>query len=272
MLKIRHIAAALMIAAPGAATAESFTCRTPNDDVVSRVVGGQFVAHEDAPYQVAVRAGRSLCGGSIISRSFVLTAAHCVFDEFATPFSPSKIEVLYGSARLSDMSVSRVLRVDSHPDYNPRARVSDGDVAILTLAVPMEVPRSAAVVLATERTHSALVREGGCARVTGFGKTATDGISRRLQAANVPVYTPPGCGSSGDHMTDRMICAGFKTGGRDSCNGDSGGPLVVRDGPVRWLQIGVVSFGPKNCGEAGAPGVYARVASFVDWIISVTRR
>ena len=59
--------------------------------------------------------------------------------------------------------------------------------------------------------------------------------------------------------------------GKDSCNGDSGGPLIYReftDEP--WHQIGLVSFGTSICGK-GVPGVYTRVAEYMDWIESKLR-
>ena len=56
---------------------------------------------------------------------------------------------------------------------------------------------------------------------------------------------------------------------RDSCNADSGGPLVYREFTGDpWVQVGLVSFGNKNCGSKGFPGVYTKVAAFMDWIIS----
>ena len=56
---------------------------------------------------------------------------------------------------------------------------------------------------------------------------------------------------------------------RDSCNADSGGPLVFREfSSDPWVQVGLVSFGRKNCGSGGFPGVYTKVAAFMDWIIS----
>lgn len=47
-------------------------------DIDGRVVGGSEVARNSVPYQVGIFIdGRSFCGGSLISRTFVLTAAHC---------------------------------------------------------------------------------------------------------------------------------------------------------------------------------------------------
>lgn len=70
-------------------------------------------------------------------------------------------------------------------------------------------------------------------------------------------------------ITEKQICAGGKSK-KDSCPGDSGGPMqlpgYVND-DVRYVQQGVVSFGPRECGLEGYPGVYTRVAYYMDWIL-----
>lgn len=71
------------------------------------------------------------------------------------------------------------------------------------------------------------------------------------------------------HITQKQLCAGGKEN-KDSCPGDSGGPLqsaafVFDD--IRYVQYGVVSFGPKYCGLDGFPGVYTKVASYMKWIL-----
>ena len=61
-----------------------------------------------------------------------------------------------------------------------------------------------------------------------------------------------------------MLCAGYPKGYKDSCYGDSGGPLVVHNQEEeQWQQVGIVSWG-HYCGIYGAPGVYTRIASFVE--------
>lgn len=70
-------------------------------------------------------------------------------------------------------------------------------------------------------------------------------------------------------LTNKQLCAGGKDQ-KDSCGGDSGGPLQAAafiNGDTRYVQQGVVSFGPKFCGLDGFPGVYTKVAYYMDWIL-----
>jgi secreted trypsin-like serine protease len=76
-----------------------------------------------------------------------------------------------------------------------------------------------------------------------------------------------------DPLTDTMLCAGLATGKRDACYGDSGGPLIA-DRNGKPVQLGIVSWGEGpadaeiKCGHQDLYGVYARVASFKDWLQS----
>lgn len=72
------------------------------------------------------------------------------------------------------------------------------------------------------------------------------------------------------HLVDSQLCAGGKDQ-KDSCSGDSGGPLQVAgyvSDDTRYVQQGIVSFGPRYCGLDGFPGVYTKVAYYMDWILN----
>ena len=60
-----------------------------------------------------------------------------------------------------------------------------------------------------------------------------------------------------------MFCAG--EAGKDSCQGDSGGPMVGTNENGETVLVGVVSWG-IGCAREGYPGVYARVANYIDWL------
>lgn len=65
-------------------------------------------------------------------------------------------------------------------------------------------------------------------------------------------------------INDSRICAGYESGGKDSCLGDSGGPLIVKQ-KGKYSVIGVVSTS-IGCGRPKLPGIYTRVSSYFDWI------
>ena len=68
-----------------------------------------------------------------------------------------------------------------------------------------------------------------------------------------------------------QLCAGGDKN-KDSCSGDSGGPLTYKQSTDQpFYQVGIVSFGLKNCGQEDVPGVYTRVAAFTEWIASKMR-
>lgn len=74
-------------------------------------------------------------------------------------------------------------------------------------------------------------------------------------------------------LSSNQICAGGEKGS-DSCRGDSGSPLMKYDeyaNPPHWYVVGIVSFGPSQCGQADWPGVYTRVDTYIDWILSKMR-
>ncbi|MEU0334628.1 serine protease [Streptomyces sp. NPDC006193] len=236
----------------------------------SVVVGGFPIDVSQAPWTVALasrdrfggtRAGQ-FCGGAAVTRTTVLTAAHCLTEDVlgAPPDRVRDLKVIVGrtdllSAEGDEIPVRDVL---VNPAYE--ATSNTGDFAVLTLA--REVPRTAVVAMA--RTGDPGYAPGTDAFVTGWGDTSGGGAyARRLRAARLHVLPDDLCagaypGSSGSaYQAAGMLCAGEPAGGPDSCQGDSGGPLVARG-----RLIGLVSWG-SGCGRRGSPGVYTRVSEVV---------
>ncbi|EAT34028.1 AAEL013713-PA [Aedes aegypti] len=225
-----------------------------------RVVGGYEVDVKDIPFQVSLQNTYGhFCGGSIISERWVLTAGHC-----ASPRDHG-LKVRVGSSQhASGGQLYKVAKIHQHPQYNPST--IDYDFCLLELEKAItfsEVSQSVDLPKLNDP-----VQDGTLLQVSGWGYTQNPSESRDvLRATNVPAVSQKECSRAyqgTNAVTDRMVCAGYKEGGKDSCQGDSGGPLVEGN-----TLVGVVSWG-VGCAQAGYPGVYSRVAAVRDWVAEVS--
>lgn len=275
------------MAAP--AIAESFTCKDAAGRTASRIIGGHSISAEEAPYQVRLHVfkgegGGGLCGGSLISRSYVLTAAHCVVDKSKGKTSAgwtkaSSIEVWFGGddvdAMIDAQTGMTVSEIHVHPEYN--GKDGNSDIAVLRLTRPIAVPQKAIITLASPEMDTALVKDHTCARVTGYGRTSGDGdTSDQMLGVNLRIQPDATCRKfvksfRNAKFNDRIVCAGYPSGDKSSCRGDSGGPLVINEGPTGWVQVGVVAWGAPGCTGVGNYGVYTRVSSFIPWVLEVAK-
>ena len=142
----------------------------------------------------------------------------------------------------------------------------DFDVALLRTSQSV---KTTPIKLVNRIESSILVSPGVLGTISGWGLTREGGtISDVLQHVGVQVTSNEICNNPtayGGQITDRMLCAGFATGGKDSCQGDSGGPFVVFDGMGGYALAGIVSWG-EGCARPNKFGVYTRVSSVADWI------
>lgn len=243
------------------------------------VVGGFPIDVSEAPWTVALssrdrfggtRAGQ-FCGGVAVTRTTVLTAAHCMAGDVlgAPPDRVPDLRVIAGRTDLlaADGEEVAVKGVRVNPGYD--ADANTGDFAVLTLSSPL--PQSAVVPMAP--AGDAAYTPGTQAMVSGWGDTTGDGAyARRLHAAHVRVLDDDACaraypgGPDGTYQAGSMLCAGETAGGPDACQGDSGGPLVASG-----RLIGLVSWG-NGCGRPGSPGVYTRVSDVLRSLGRAVRR
>ncbi|KAH8410031.1 hypothetical protein KR009_004268, partial [Drosophila setifemur] len=225
-----------------------------------RIVGGQESNIADIPYQVSLQRGYHFCGGSLIAKGWVLTAAHCTEG---SAILLSKVRI--GSSRTADGGLLvGIKRVHRHPKFD--SYTIDFDFSLLELQEYSAENVTQAFVRLPEQ--DANIADGTPVLVSGWGNTqSSQESSAVLRAVTVPKVSQLECTEAYRNfgsITDRMLCAGLPEGGKDACQGDSGGPLAAEG--VLW---GVVSWG-YGCARPNYPGVYSRVAAVRDWIGSIS--
>ena len=246
-----------------------------NAEVLARIVGGSQISIDDVPWQVALIAASQtnafqgqFCGGTLVHRQYVVTAAHCTHgpDPTFTPLPASAIHIAAGHDTLSQIALTDrvpVAEIIRHPSYNPNT--FENDIAILRLSFPSQAGET----IKLRRGSSSTKADPFF--VSGWGDLNFDAgqFPNVLRGVGV-VDRETASGTCGDYGSfydsSIMVCGGVAAGGKDACQGDSGGPLVSSYNG-QWLLTGVVSFG-VNCALAEFPGVYTKISAFVSWIES----
>jgi len=244
---------------------------TPNPRA-PRIVGGIEVPPHSHPYQLALHvtrtAGIGLCGGSILSATSVLTAAHCVGGT-------STILVIAGAHNRNIIEVTQQRRTilpanyRVHPLFNP----SSFNNNIAVLVVPQVFTFNTNVQptrLPTAFANELFVTE--VATSTGWGRTLVAGPeSAVLRRSTNAVITNAACSSiyGTSIVVASVLCTNTLAGpgAQGACHGDDGGVLSVpRVGDVRPIQIGVTSFYAAAGCVVGYPIGFTRVTSYLTWL------
>ncbi|KAM9253032.1 transmembrane protease serine 2 [Dugong dugon] len=236
----------------------------------SRIVGGKNASLGDWPWQVSLNVqGVHVCGGSIITPEWIVTAAHCVEGSLSNPrYWTAFAGILRQSLMFYEYGY-QVAKVISHPNYDSKTK--NNDIALMKLQTPLTFnDRIRPVCLPN---LGMMLEPTQTCWISGWGATQEKGkTSDELNAAQVPLIEPWRCNERyvyNNLITPAMICAGYLQGQIDSCQGDSGGPLVTLKNSVWWL-IGDTSWG-SGCAKANRPGVYGNVTVFTDWIYQQMR-
>lgn len=230
------------------------------------ITGGAPAAIATSPWDVALIQKDTLCSGSLLSPTWVLTAAHCMKGIQAGDIAAySGLSDIRQRGPANQMAVTGVF---VHPQWDPATYAND--LALLQLQVPVALsPNVRPIPLPDGADPAAWPAKGVSAAISGWGSASETGqASDVLEAATVQVLGGPAdsqCGRYGvTFSSTRSICAGMPAGGIDTCQGDSGSGLVVDLSGVPTLA-GVTSAG-EGCAEADYPGIYTRVTSYLPWI------
>ncbi|XP_065258970.1 serine protease 27-like [Emys orbicularis] len=246
--------------------------------VSGRILNGQAAKDGAWPWQVSVQQnGSYICGGSLISESWVVSAAQC----FTPSVDSSAYRVQLGEKRIFDQTrnqtYSLVKRVVLHPSYD--SNTYQADIALLELEKPTVFTATISPVCLLDASVRAPA--GKPCWVTGWGNLFPQtGISRpsTLHEVEVLAVDSMSCNSrfrealkkpeSYSPIKDDMMCAGYTEGHKGFAWGDFGGPLVCeKDGT--WYLAGIVSWfltTTTNAVASGYPGVYNRPNAHNDWI------
>lgn len=237
-----------------------------------KIIGGIEATPYSWPAQAQIQirkandptaSGYELCGGTLISRRTILTAAHCIFDTDAGAVVDSSLVSVYlgifdNPSAKRPYGVSKIIK---HPKYDDQNIVND--IALLILSKPAELSKVVQLAcLPSQSSSYPGVGVDGYAVGWGVNDVKTQNLPDALYNIKLPIVSPSQCSVAKLKYGSSQVCAGKK--GSDTCQGDSGGPLYVIDRVTkRYVVSGVTSYG-VDCGVN--PGVYTRVSYFVNWI------
>merc|ERR1712223_2002 len=250
------------------------TCGCAPVSSSNRIVGGKEVNPKGKlPYQVffqgsAGMRGCSICGGTIVNKRFVLTAAHCYNSMFTTMHVIVGEHNYCGGVNEGGKFI-KVKKMTLHPDYN--SRTIDNDIAVLELAEDLTFTKKikpACLPSSETKDYS-----GIASTVSGWGGTIGYGPNDQqpqqprqctLKETIVKLLkgSDPMCSKYLKTSSSKIkLCAFAKD--TDACQGDSGGPLTVPENG-KYTLVGVVSYG-SGCASS-TPGVYVRIQGYLPWI------
>ncbi|XP_036442758.1 granzyme-like protein 1 [Colossoma macropomum] len=222
------------------------------------IINGTEAEQHSRPYMVSIqKKGKPICGGFLVSKKFVLTAAHCWKKK-------KRLTALLGAHDRSDKKDGSIhMKVKNyypHPKYDTSTH--DNDIMLLKLRGKAKQSKTVNWI-SIPKTNEDIKANSVCS-VAGWGGTGSSKHgSKRLVEINITIVDETECNKLWENrLTPRTICA-LHSGG--SCKEDSGGPLVCGD-----TAVGIASFSQKDkCDAPTKPKIFTEISEFLSWIKTV---
>ncbi|KAL3876848.1 hypothetical protein ACJMK2_034652 [Sinanodonta woodiana] len=234
----------------------------------TRIVGGHEARIGSWPWMaMLIEDGNQVCGGSILNEYFILTAAHCFEDELSRDTTRWTVRV--GKHHLDRLdpteTTHRVSQIIIHPQYN--STTVKNDITLLQLIEPVQYNDYVRPICIPPSARRVANTTSSCYS-TGWGDTHDTSSRTVLNQVKLQIIPESWC-SHTDWYGSNFIkyytfCAGYPSGGQDTCTGDSGGPFVCKVDDT-WYQQGIISWG-HGCALPFYPGIYTDVSKYGQWI------
>ncbi|XP_047988464.1 lectizyme-like [Leguminivora glycinivorella] len=221
--------------------------KAANEKPDGKLIGGLSTKPSKHPYLVSIqtrffRIRAHICGGTLLSESWILSAGHCVTESFIVKWLPmdavagsNNAHEMHGLGFGPDAQIAPVDRRIAHPNY--AGGIGPNDIAVLHTSNPFKFTKfiqPAMLPLISKATYESPLT------LTGWGILKTTfffpDLPRYLQEVNVTFIPYKECYEAIESIKDKgetnpldeksNICTGPLSGGVSACSGDSGGPLI----------------------------------------------
>ncbi|NXJ99311.1 GRAA protein, partial [Corythaixoides concolor] len=230
------------------------------------IIGGTEVAPHSRPFMALINGanGKPICGGALIKENWVLTAAHCNVERGKVTLGVHSVK-----AKEREKQVFKIAKQIRYPCYSSSSKEND----IMLLQLQKRATLTKAVQPIPLPTSDDDPKPGTICTVAGWGQTHNKlrKLSDTLREVNITVISRQTCNDKNHYnnnpvITENMICAGARNGGKDSC-------AVMDLLRCNNVMRGITAFGKANkCGSADGPGVYTRLTKqYLQWIRKTIR-
>uniref|UniRef100_A0A182YQB9 Peptidase S1 domain-containing protein n=1 Tax=Anopheles stephensi TaxID=30069 RepID=A0A182YQB9_ANOST len=237
-----------------------------------RSVAGEWPWHA-AIFAVSKRSRDYVCGGTLVSQRYILTAASCVADWHHRK-RPYVVQL--GQHQLWESSLTgrevRVLDIETSDDSTMALVRLEVDVQYDDYIQPICLPTGPH----TGESSDGELRIGSAGLIAGYGQTDPDGNpSAYLQTALMPIVDSGLCviyRIFDKHEAHKMFCAGHGNG-TNACRGDQGGGFYEESQQGLFTLTGVIgkiNLYRKRCDPYGYVGL-ANVMHYLEWIMERLR-